>query len=115
MSETKMPERWDLVGEYDSYMSPIEEGDWVKAEDVEPLVAEITRLRAEVLEQARLLGMGSEREAKLLARIKVLERQHPVVATAGCQCPSGANIHCANSWCPRKSLSFRVTSAGASK
>ena len=46
MSETKMPERWDLVGEYDSYMSPIEEGDWVKAEDVEPLVAEITRLRA---------------------------------------------------------------------
>lgn len=47
MSDAKMPQRWDLVEEYDSYMSPIEEGDWVKAEDVKPLVAEITRLRAE--------------------------------------------------------------------
>jgi hypothetical protein len=35
---------------------------------------EIERLRAEVLEQARLLGMGSEREAKLLARVEVLEK-----------------------------------------
>jgi hypothetical protein len=52
---------------------------------------------------------------RLRARVEELERQHPVVATAGCQCPSGANIHCANSWCPRKSLSFRVTSASASK
>jgi hypothetical protein len=54
MSKDMMPQRWDLVGEYDSYMSTIEEGDWVKAEDVEPLVAEITRLRdrVEVLEAA---------------------------------------------------------------
>ena len=35
--------------------------------------AEITRLRAEVLEQARLLGMSGEREAKLLARVEELE------------------------------------------
>ena len=33
---------------------------------------EIERLRAEVLEQARLLGMGGEREAKLLARVEAL-------------------------------------------
>ena len=54
MSDAKLPQRWDLVGEYDSYMSQIEEGDYVKFEDVEPLVAEITRLRArvEVLEAA---------------------------------------------------------------
>jgi len=36
--------------------------------------AEITRLRAEVLEQARLLGMGGEREAKLRARVEELEK-----------------------------------------
>lgn len=54
MSEDMMPERWDLVGEYDLAMAPVEDGDWIKAEDVEPLVAEITRLRArvEVLEGA---------------------------------------------------------------
>lgn len=74
MSDAKLPQRWDLVGEYDSYMSPIEEGDYVKVEDVEPLVAEITRLRAEVEEQARLLGMSGEREAKLLARVEKLEK-----------------------------------------
>lgn len=34
--------------------------------------AEIERLRAEVLEQARLLGMSGEREAKLLAEIERL-------------------------------------------
>jgi hypothetical protein len=42
------------------------------------LRAENERLRAEVLEQARLLGMSGEREAKLLARVEELER---VVAT----------------------------------
>jgi hypothetical protein len=35
---------------------------------------EIARVRAEVLEQARLLGMSAEREAKLRARVEVLER-----------------------------------------
>jgi len=46
MSDIKMPQRWDFAGDYDDYLVPFEEGDWVKAEDVEPLVAEITRLRA---------------------------------------------------------------------
>lgn len=36
------------------------------------MAREIGRLRAEVEEQARLLGMGSEREAKLLAEIERL-------------------------------------------
>ena len=36
------------------------------------LNAEIEQLRAEVLEQARLLGMSGEREAKLLAEIERL-------------------------------------------
>jgi hypothetical protein len=54
MSDIKMPQRWDFAGDYDDYLVPFEEGDWVKAEDVEPLVAEITRLRdrVEVLERA---------------------------------------------------------------
>jgi hypothetical protein len=42
----QMPERWDLVGDYDGYMVPMEEGDYVKVKDVEPLVAEINRIRA---------------------------------------------------------------------
>ena len=55
---------------------------------------DITCLRAEVLEQARLLGMSGEREAKLRARVEVLEMAlrriqatpHPSVAAqcAGC-------------------------------
>jgi hypothetical protein len=73
MSKDMMPKRWG-VGNYDGYMVERDGGDYVEAEDVEPLVAEITRLRAEVMEQARLLGMGSEREAKLRARIKILEK-----------------------------------------
>jgi hypothetical protein len=54
MSDAKLPQRYDLVGEYDSYMSPIEQGDYVRVEDVQPLLAEIERLRArvEVLERA---------------------------------------------------------------
>jgi hypothetical protein len=48
MSDAKLPQRYDLVGEYDSYMSPIEEGDYVRVEDVQPLLAEIERLRARV-------------------------------------------------------------------
>lgn len=73
MSKDMMPKRW-LIGNYDGYMVEMDGGDYVEAEDVEPLVDEITRLRAEVLEQARLLGMSGEREAKLRARVKMLEK-----------------------------------------
>ena len=55
---------------------------------------QISNLRAEVEEQARLLGMSGEREAKLRARVEVLEMAlrriqatpHPSVAAqcAGC-------------------------------
>ena len=48
---------------------------------------------------------------RLRARVEVLERQHPVVA--GCQCPPGANAQCANHWCPRQAVAFRVTSGSA--
>ena len=53
MSKDMMPKRWS-VGNYDGYMVEWDGGDYVEAEDVEPLVAEITRLRArvEVLERA---------------------------------------------------------------
>jgi hypothetical protein len=47
MSEDMMPKRWS-VGNYDGYMVEWDGGDYVEAEDVEPLVAEITRLRARV-------------------------------------------------------------------
>ena len=46
------------------------------------LNAEIEQLRAEVLEQARLLGMSGEREAKLLAEIERLRARVEVLARA---------------------------------
>ena len=46
MSEDMMPKRWSA--DYDGYMVERDEGDYVEAEDVEPLVAEIARLRARV-------------------------------------------------------------------
>lgn len=36
---------------------------------------EIERLRAELAEQCRLLGAGSEREARLMARVEELKRE----------------------------------------
>jgi hypothetical protein len=47
MSKDMMPKRWS-VGNYDGYMVERDGGDYVEAEDVEPLLAEITRLRARV-------------------------------------------------------------------
>ncbi|NBW32210.1 MAG: hypothetical protein EBR48_06185 [bacterium] len=52
MSEAKMPERWD-IGPYERYMVQSDGGDYVKTKDVEPLVAEIARLRARVAELER--------------------------------------------------------------
>ena len=57
MSDAKLPQRYDLVGEYDSYMSPVEEGDYVRVEDVQPLLAEIERLNARVAALEKHLGL----------------------------------------------------------
>jgi hypothetical protein len=35
----EMPQRWDLAIDCDGDMVPMEEGDWVKAEDMQTLVA----------------------------------------------------------------------------
>jgi hypothetical protein len=53
MSKDMMPERWEMPLSCD--YRPAANGDWVRAEDVEPLLAEVTRLRArvEVLETMR--------------------------------------------------------------
>jgi hypothetical protein len=50
VDEVKMPERWEMPLACD--YRPAANGDWVRAEDVEPLVDEIARLlaRIEVLE-----------------------------------------------------------------
>jgi len=40
-------------------------GEWVRYEDIEPLLS----IEEECLEEARLNGMGMEREARLLARL----------------------------------------------
>jgi hypothetical protein len=85
MSEDMMPKRWS-VGNYDGYMVEWNGGDYVEAEDVEPLLAEITRLRArvEVLEKVReaaegvAYGYDPDRdmgaiEASVRALIKTLE------------------------------------------
>jgi len=45
----------------------------MNSEDVESLVDEITRLRAEVQEQARLLDVSAALEVKLRNRIELLE------------------------------------------
>jgi hypothetical protein len=58
MSETKMPKRWS-VGNYDGYMVERDGGDYFEAEDVEPLVAEITRLRADRRERIATAFMAA--------------------------------------------------------
>jgi hypothetical protein len=63
----QMPQRWDFAGDYDDYLVPLEEGDYVKVEDVSPLVDEINRLRArvEVLErEVERLEQKSEKDWK---------------------------------------------------
>jgi hypothetical protein len=51
----QMPQRYDLVGEYDSYIDEVANGDYVRVEDVQPLLAEIASLR-DKLAQARNLA-----------------------------------------------------------
>jgi hypothetical protein len=63
----QMPQRWDFAGDYDDYLVPLEEGDYVKVEDVSPLVDEINRLRArvQVLErEVERLEQKSEKDWK---------------------------------------------------
>ena len=72
MSEAKMPERWEMPLSCD--YRPAANGDWVRAEDVEPLLAEITRLRArvEVLE-ADLHGIFHGANFKLVPKANAEE------------------------------------------
>lgn len=42
--KAQMPQRWDLAGDYDAYMVPMGEGDWVKAEDMQELVNQFNLL-----------------------------------------------------------------------
>lgn len=58
MSEAKMPERWEMPLSCD--YRPAANGDWVRAEDVEPLVAEITRLRARVAMLERIRAAADD-------------------------------------------------------
>ena len=44
MPKAMMPQRWDLAGDYDVHMVPMADGDWVKAEDVQELVAQFNLL-----------------------------------------------------------------------
>ena len=52
---------------------------------------ELRRLHEEVLEQARLNGMGAEREARLMARVEELERRVETL-----QACSDFNLSCAD-------------------
>lgn len=79
MSKDMMPERWEIPLSCD-YRSAAN-GDWVRAEDVEPLVAEITRLRANgcARNQGLTLHCGEavlarDEITRLRARVEVLER-----------------------------------------
>lgn len=51
--------------------------------DAANLIAEIERLRADLSEQCRLLGMSGEREAKHLAQIERLERDNAKLRSVG--------------------------------
>ena len=52
MPKAEMPQRWDLVAQDDAstwrmgerMMAPVADGDWVKAEDVQELVAQFNLL-----------------------------------------------------------------------
>ena len=84
MSDDMMPKRWS-VGNYDGYMVERDEGDYVETEDVEPLVAEITRLRARVekLEKVReaalphLFDPSMERGAVLFEALRDAREAKP--------------------------------------
>ena len=81
MSEDMMPKRWS-VGNYDGYMVEWDGGDYVEAEDVEPLVAEIARLRArvEVLERVREAALPHLFESSMetgIALLKAVQEAKP--------------------------------------
>jgi hypothetical protein len=78
----KMPDRiWvtnetgsgdDYRGHYGYWVDPDTKG----RNDTEYVRADLVKeLEEEVLEQARLLGMGGERELRLMARVEELERE----------------------------------------
>lgn len=81
MSDVK---RYDCYGkdalgyDYSALSREAIDGDWVLAEDhiaeCDALAARLAESEAECLEQARLNGMGSEREARLIARLAKAER-----------------------------------------
>jgi len=72
MSDIKMPKRWSIGNYEDGLVVPRDGGDYVEAEDVEPLLAEITRLR-EQLHLANVDAIGAHAEANdLRDRISTL-------------------------------------------
>jgi hypothetical protein len=44
MPKAQMPQRWDLAIDCDGDMVPMEEGDWVKAEDMQELINQFNLL-----------------------------------------------------------------------
>lgn len=61
-------------------------GSWHREDVIDRLMAERDEARAEVLEQARLNGMGGEREYNLLGKIEHLQRELDAARTT---CPFG--------------------------
>jgi len=60
----------------------LEKDTWPTLEEQHKAAAELRRLVAEVEEQCRLNGMGSEREAKLMAENKALRDQRDALIEA---------------------------------
>jgi hypothetical protein len=67
MSDIKMPQRWFRV--YDTGWVKDCAGEWVKSEDVEPLVDEITRLRARVEVLERVLHGAKAESHNFVKRV----------------------------------------------
>ena len=70
----EVSEKYIGTGEYVGQMVACSDGDYVEFSDYDALAARLAECEAECLEQARLNGMGSEREARLLARLAEAER-----------------------------------------
>lgn len=87
-------------------------GDEPTHERVAAVVAEVERQRAEIERLTR--ERDNAREAVEFLLTKDLSQRFAIryQTSAGCMCPAEANLHCQNSFCPRRSPPGVITCQG---
>lgn len=87
-------------------------GDEPTHERVAAVVAEVDRLRADNERLTR--ERDNAREAVEFLLTKDLSQRFAIryQTSAGCMCPAEANLHCQNSFCPRRSPPGVITCQG---